>query len=93
MKRGHIPHRTCLGCRDARPKPELLRLVMGKDGSVTIDGTHHSPGRGMYMCYANECVQRAFRKGVFKGQSDREILMRNIGLVVRTFCTEQKQRD
>jgi predicted RNA-binding protein YlxR (DUF448 family) len=54
MRRGHIPVRTCVGCRRRRPKPEMIRLTAQ---GVELDGRAH-PGRGLYLCLDPACVQK-----------------------------------
>ncbi|MDQ5815751.1 MAG: YlxR family protein, partial [Actinomycetota bacterium] len=34
---GDAPIRTCAGCRRRRPQPELIRVVRGPDGVVSLD--------------------------------------------------------
>lgn len=53
--------RTCVGCRQVRPKRELLRIVRGPDGAVSVDPTGKRPGRGAYICPKPECLDRARR--------------------------------
>jgi len=57
----HAPIRTCLGCRKARPKRELVRLVRRADGRVVVD--ERGPGRGAYVCAEAGCVERALKGG------------------------------
>ena len=54
-----VPLRQCVGCRTMRPKRELLRVVHGSDGSVTLDFKGKAPGRGAYICPDPECLKRA----------------------------------
>ncbi len=54
--------RMCLGCREMKPKKELLRIVHGPDGSVTADTTGKKPGRGAYICISEECLQKALKQ-------------------------------
>ncbi|NOZ56591.1 MAG: YlxR family protein [Calditrichaeota bacterium] len=70
---GHVPLRTCVGCRSVRPKGELLRLVRLPDGSFEIDPAQRKPGRGAYVCLKLECaaqmkkrkaLDRSFRQPV-----------------------------
>ncbi len=49
-----IPQRTCVACRQARPKRELIRLVRTPDG-VEIDATGKKAGRGAYLCRYRQC--------------------------------------
>ena len=41
-----IPQRMCVGCREMKPKAELIRVVRAPDGSVTLDPVGKKPGRG-----------------------------------------------
>lgn len=59
----HVPVRSCIACRAARPKAELMRLVRMPDGQVTLDPTGRSAGRGAYVCRREQCVEQAVRKG------------------------------
>jgi predicted RNA-binding protein YlxR (DUF448 family) len=59
----HVATRTCLGCRQRRPKGELVRLVRGGDGVVVVDVAGARPGRGAYVCGEAACVERALKVG------------------------------
>lgn len=58
-----VPTRTCIACRTARPKRELVRVVRTPDGSVIVDPTGKRSGRGAYLCPKRECVALAERRG------------------------------
>ena len=45
-----IPMRQCLGCREMKPKRELIRAVRSPDGEVRLDFKGKAPGRGAYIC-------------------------------------------
>lgn len=64
-----IPMRMCVGCREMKPKKELLRAVRSPDGQVSLDTTGKKPGRGAYCCYNAECLRRALKQG----QLDRQL--------------------
>ena len=57
----HIPQRTCIACRQVRPKRELIRLVRSANGYVEIDTTGKKAGRGAYLCKKQECWQVGFK--------------------------------
>ena len=57
------PERTCVGCRVAGPKAELLRLARGLDGSLRVDRSGREGGRGAYLHRTAECVVAGFRHG------------------------------
>ena len=55
--------RTCVGCRQVKPKETLLRLVRDRAGQVVIDAQAQRSGRGAYICPERECVERALQRG------------------------------
>ena len=56
-----IPMRMCLGCREMKPKRELIRIVKSKDGEIQIDTTGRLNGRGAYACNCLECLKKIRR--------------------------------
>lgn len=58
----HIPLRTCVSCRESKPKRELLRVVRTPDGHVMIDATSKKSGRGAYLCARLSCWEDAIKK-------------------------------
>jgi predicted RNA-binding protein YlxR (DUF448 family) len=61
--RRRIPERTCVACRTARPKRELVRIVRTPDGAIRLDGTGRLAGRGAYVCRSASCLTIANTKG------------------------------
>ncbi len=61
MKPRKIPMRMCVGCREMKPKRELLRVVKSPAGDVALDRTGKAPGRGAYVCPDAQCLQRAVK--------------------------------
>ena len=59
LKPRKIPMRMCVGCREMKPKMELLRVVKPQDGDAHIDFNGRSPGRGAYVCKSVECLKKA----------------------------------
>ena len=58
-KKRKIPMRMCVGCREMKPKAELMRVVKPKEGDCAIDRTGKAPGRGAYVCEDAECLKKA----------------------------------
>ena len=56
-----IPQRQCMGCRERKAKRELIRVVRGTDGNVSLDFSRKAPGRGAYICPNAECLKKALR--------------------------------
>ena len=59
LKPRKIPMRMCVGCREMKPKLELLRVVKPQDGDARIDRTGKAQGRGAYVCQSIECLKKA----------------------------------
>lgn len=59
VKPRKIPMRMCVGCREMKPKAQLLRVVRPQEGEVRIDRTGKAPGRGAYVCDCIECLRKA----------------------------------
>ena len=54
-----IPQRQCMGCRERKNKRDMLRVVRGTDGTVTLDFGGKLNGRGAYVCPDPECLKKA----------------------------------
>lgn len=54
-----VPMRQCVGCREMKPKKELIRAVRSPEGTVSLDLKGKLPGRGAYVCPDPECLKRA----------------------------------
>ena len=75
-----IPMRQCLGCREMKPKRELIRVVRSPEGEVSLDFKGNAPGRGAYICPNAECLKRAVKaralERAFSAQIPREVYER-----------------
>lgn len=56
-----IPQRQCMGCRERKAKREMIRVVRGTDGNVSLDFGGKMNGRGAYICPKSECLKKAQR--------------------------------
>ena len=54
-----IPQRQCMGCRERKAKKELIRVVRGTDGNVSLDFSGKLNGRGAYLCPDPQCLKKA----------------------------------
>jgi predicted RNA-binding protein YlxR (DUF448 family) len=69
----HVPLRTCVACRQVRPKRELLRIVRTPQGHVELDGTGKKTGRGAYLCANRACWELALRKRRLEHELETDI--------------------
>jgi predicted RNA-binding protein YlxR (DUF448 family) len=56
-----IPLRQCVGCREMKPKRELIRVVRSPEGEISLDFRGKANGRGAYLCPNAECLKKAIR--------------------------------
>ena len=53
-----IPVRQCLGCREHKPKRELIRVVRSPEGEISLDFRGKQNGRGAYVCPDAACLAK-----------------------------------
>ena len=56
-----IPIRQCMGCREQKPKNELIRVVRSPQGEISLDFRGKAPGRGAYLCRSSACLKKAMK--------------------------------
>ena len=56
-----IPMRQCLGCREMKPKKELIRVVRSPEGEICLDFKGRANGRGAYLCPNADCLKIAVK--------------------------------
>ena len=56
-----IPMRQCLGCREAKPKKELILVVRSPEGQISLDFKGKASGRGAYICHDPQCLKKAIK--------------------------------
>ena len=61
MQQKKIPLRQCVGCREMKPKRELIRVVKSPEGQVSLDFKGKAPGRGAYVCPDTQCLKKAMK--------------------------------
>ena len=61
-----IPMRQCLGCREMKPKRELVRVVRSPAGEISLDFRGKAPGRGAYVCRNAQCLKKAIKARAFE---------------------------
>ena len=73
MKNKKIPLRQCIGCREMKPKRDLLRILRTPEGELLLDDTGKKNGRGAYLCRDIQCfanarkskaLERSFQMGI-----------------------------
>ncbi len=54
--------RRCVGCGEMKEKKDLIRVVRGMDGVISIDLTQKVNGRGAYVCRSRSCLELAVKR-------------------------------
>ena len=68
-----IPMRQCMGCRERKPKKELVLVVRSPEGTVSVDLRGKAPGRGAYICPDPECLKKAVKSRALERNLEVEI--------------------
>jgi predicted RNA-binding protein YlxR (DUF448 family) len=55
------PLRQCTGCREMKPKRELIRVVRSPQNEISLDFRGKAPGRGAYVCPNIDCLKKAIK--------------------------------
>jgi predicted RNA-binding protein YlxR (DUF448 family) len=63
VKQRKQPIRSCVACREAADKRQLVRFVRTADGVVALDLSGRKPGRGAYLHADAQCFARAKKTG------------------------------
>ena len=53
--------RMCVGCREMKPKKELIRVVRSPEGQISLDFKGKASGRGAYICHDPQCLKKAIK--------------------------------
>lgn len=62
LKPKKVPIRRCVGCGEGKPKKELVRIVHNANGDICVDTTGRKAGRGAYICYQTQCLEKAKKR-------------------------------
>ena len=68
-----VPMRQCTGCREMKPKRELVRIVRSPEGEVSVDLTGRKPGRGAYVCHDADCLKKAIKTRALSRAFETEV--------------------
>ena len=55
------PQRQCVGCNEMKNKKDLIRILKTAEGDIILDATGKKNGRGAYLCFNRECLERAVK--------------------------------
>ena len=66
MANKKIPMRQCVGCRELKPKKDMIRVIKTAaedeaSSQIVLDATGRKNGRGAYVCPNSECLRAAIK--------------------------------
>ena len=53
--------RKCVGCGEMKSKKEMMRVLKTTEGEFVLDATGKKNGRGAYLCFSKECLEKAVK--------------------------------
>ena len=56
-----VPLRKCIGYNEMKNKKEMIRVLKTTDDQIILDATGKKNGRGAYLCFSKECLQKAMK--------------------------------
>ncbi|MDL2234915.1 YlxR family protein [Christensenellaceae bacterium OttesenSCG-928-L17] len=65
--------RMCVGCRQMRPKKDLIRVVRNKEGEMSLDFKGKAPGRGAYICPDAACLEKAVKSRAIERALEQKV--------------------
>lgn len=80
--------RTCIACRQSKPKKELVRIVKNQDG-ISLDRTGKVNGRGAYVCDSKECVQKINKQKLLNRVFEMSVEQSVYDKLTEEFCGKQ----
>ena len=83
-----IPMRTCIACRQSKPKKELVRIVKNQEG-IFLDRTGKVNGRGAYVCDSVECVKKLNKQKLLNRVFEMPVEQSVYDKLTEEFCGKQ----
>lgn len=81
-----IVQRMCMGCNTKKEKHNLIRIVINKEGIISIDKTGKLSGRGAYICDNIDCLEKVIKskrlEKIFNTKIDEEIYKNLRGVII-----------
>ncbi|WP_438317710.1 RNase P modulator RnpM [Sporosarcina sp. FA9] len=63
-----VPLRKCAATGEMLPKKEMIRIVLPKDGEISVDLSGKKSGRGTYVSKSEEAVETARKNRSIQSQ-------------------------
>ena len=88
MSAKKTPMRMCKGCREMKPKQQLIRIVKTPDGEIKLDTTGRLNGRGAYICKSADCLKKAQKAGALSRAFETDVADEVYAAIERELLSE-----
>ena len=88
MSAKKTPMRMCTGCREMKPKQQLIRIVKTPDGEIKLDNTGRLNGRGAYICKSADCLKKAQKAGALSRAFETDVADEVYAAIERELLSE-----
>lgn len=88
MSAKKTPMRMCTGCREMKPKQQLIRIVKTPDGEIKLDTTGRLNGRGAYICKSADCLKKAQKAGALSRAFETDVADEVYAAIEREILSE-----
>ena len=61
VKKMKVQMRKCTGCQEMKNKKEMIRVLKTPEDEIVLDATGRKNGRGAYLCFSRECLDKAIK--------------------------------
>lgn len=59
--------RKCVGCGEYKARKDMIKITKEhKNGNVVVNPNSLTFGRSVYLCYNQNCINTALKKGINK---------------------------
>ena len=59
--------RKCIACGEIKPRSEMIKITKEHaSGDIVVQPNSNTFGRSVYLCYNENCINTALKKGVNK---------------------------
>ena len=90
MSAKKTPMRMCTGCREMKPKQQLIRIVKTPDGEIKLDTTGRLNGRGAYICKSADCLKKAQKAGALSRAFETDVADEVYAAIERELLSEEQ---
>jgi predicted RNA-binding protein YlxR (DUF448 family) len=89
QKARKVPQRRCVGCREMKDKPRVIRIVCNANGDISLDLTGKAHGRGAYVCKNIDCLGKAQKSKGLERSLKRAVPQEIYDTLKNEFLTER----